>query len=238
MLLSTNSLQSRGPCRIPFSMSQFQTSSRKGRKDLSSSQTTRFPSIDPQSNKKLVAFSDVKAEDDPVVKMRNMKRVTFMQLDDKKKRKDQNDSPYRWIEEDTLYLRQYGHHLVDKDDDIDLSARKRGRNGCGGTRCSNHAELGEDLWGGECHSPTYKHIPGGYKKPLSSERRGCSSPYSLVFASVPSRAVSSSSRPCPAWKEESYGDIGKSSAAASQKKSFLPPIDPHIISVKKKYGLL
>lgn len=241
-------------------MSQFRTSTRKGSANL---QTMKLPSIDLYSTKKVVTFREQNVEDRSVVEIgkKLMKRRSFVQHDEKKKQdNDQDDSPYRWIEEDTIYMRQYGHHLMDKYDDDDhhhhnASQRERSEG-------SNQAELGEDLWGGEYRSPCYKHIPGGYVKlkPSSCSSSESSGPCSLVCVSLPSHmhAVhlhTSSSHPsltrkeegygdmrrpsvsAPQKREEGYGDMQRPSITAPQRKNFLPPIDPHTISVKK-YGMV
>lgn len=193
---------------------------------------TKLPNINIElcSNRKIGTLGD--QDTSCVLEIQNnlMKKVVAVQ--DKKKKRDQSeddDSPYRWIEEDSLYMRQYGHHLMDDDH----HASERGRNG-GTCRCDLDESDG-DLWDSEYHSPSYRHIPGGYKKPLSSGKRECSSPYLFNFASAHSsaaycRRAPFSTHPSPSRKEDGYLSMGRSTVP--QKKSFLPPIDPHI-SVKK-----
>ena len=183
-------------------------------------------------------ISGLKSEDNKTKRAGNKttKNVSFADLDKKKVSVEETEEcPYKWIADDTLYMRQYGHHLVEeKRDDI-----------CENTCDFKPVECKGDLCSGHYHYPSYKHIPGGYRSPSdrgnsSSEQRGSDS-YTFFTSSVPSDVSSVYSVSSPhsglSWKSESYEE-GRKYGDSSTKKSFLPPIDPHIISVKKKYGLL
>ena len=189
-----------------------------------SSQSTKLPRIVNQ-NERLVSGgsrTDCKRRRGKI-----SKKVSFADLDGNNRtnpRKEPEECPYKWIAEDTLYLRQYGHHLEeDKKDNLFEKMVN-----------DKPEEPTDDLCEGSYVYPCYHHIPGGYRQP--SEKHGASNSRSFephgYFASLGSSvAFSFYSSSQDNKRSEGIEDHKK-------QKSFLPPIDPQIISVKKKYGLL
>lgn len=157
--------------------------------------------------------------------MRVTKKVSFADFDKKSKaelEELEEDCPYRWIAEDTLYLRQYGHHL-EKNKEVNLYDIFEDK---------KPVEPRGDLCQGDYSYPCYTHIPGGYRQSSeisSATDKRVSDMYNFLAY------CDSSSIYLDGWKSDDHEDKNGSTA---KKKSFLPPIDPKIISVKKKYGLM
>jgi len=185
-----------------------------------SSQLTKLPRILNQSGRLISGglHTDKKRR-----KCKVTKKVSFADLDGNGRtnpREEPEECPYKWIAEDTLYLRQYEHHLQeDKKDKLFENVFD-----------IRPAESGDDLCQGCYVYPCYRHIPGGYRQHRDKQGTSNVKSFDHYFASLePSESSSFYS---------SSSQESKGLEDSKKQKSFLPPIDPHILSVKKKYGLL